>query len=120
MAGEVDLLIRGGRIVTPRGIIEGDLGVIGESIASVGVPIPAAKREIDASGRLVLPGGVDVHAHIEQMSGMGQWNADTFETATCSAAMGGTTSVISFAAQAWAKACKTRCRTTLPGPNGAR
>ena len=100
MAGEVDLLIRGGRIVTPRGIIEGDLGVIGESIASVGVPVPAAKQEIDASGRLVLPGGVDVHAHIEQMSGMGQWNADTFETATCSAAMGGTTSVISFAAQA--------------------
>ena len=100
MAGEVDLLIRGAQIVTPQGIVEGDLGVIGESIASVGVPVPAAKREIDASGRLVLPGGVDVHAHIEQMSGMGQWNADTFETATCSAAMGGTTSVVSFAAQA--------------------
>jgi dihydropyrimidinase len=48
----------------------------------------------------VMPGGVDPHAHIEQMSGMGQWNADTFETATRSAAMGGTTSVISFAAQA--------------------
>ncbi len=47
-----------------------------------------------------MPGGVDPHAHIEQMSGMGQMNADTFETATRSAAMGGTTSVICFAAQA--------------------
>jgi dihydropyrimidinase len=47
-----------------------------------------------------MPGGVDPHAHIEQMSGMGVMNADTFETATRSAAMGGTTTVISFAAQA--------------------
>lgn len=100
MADGIDLVIRGGQIVTPHGIVKGDLAVAGESIVSVGAPISTAEREIDASGRLVLPGGVDVHAHIEQMSGMGQWNADTFETATCSAAMGGTTSVISFAAQA--------------------
>ena len=46
-----------------------------------------------------MPGGVDPHAHIEQLSGMGLMNADTFETATRSAVMGGTTSVISFAAQ---------------------
>ena len=100
MADGIDLVIRGGQIVTPHGIVEGDLAVAGESIVSVGAPISTAEREIDVSGRLVLPGGVDVHAHIEQMSGMGQWNADTFETATCSAAMGGTTSVVSFAAQA--------------------
>ena len=59
-----------------------------------------AARTLDASDRLVLPGGVDVHAHIEQRSGMGLMNADTFETATAAAAHGGTTSVISFAAQA--------------------
>ena len=46
-----------------------------------------------------MPSGVDVHTHIEQLSGMGQMNADTFETATRSLALGGTTSVVSFAVQ---------------------
>lgn len=95
-----DLVLRGGRIVTPAGVIEGDLAVGSGRILSVGTPVERATVEIAAHGRLVMPGGVDAHAHIEQMSGMGLWNADTFETATRSAAMGGTTSVISFAAQA--------------------
>ena len=56
-------------------------------------------REIDASDRLVLPGGVDSHCHIEQLSGMGVWNADDFYSGTVSAAYGGTTTVIPFAAQ---------------------
>lgn len=97
---QIDLVIKQAQIVTPEGVVEGDLGVDGGRIASIGTPVPAARRVIEAPGRLIMPGGVDVHAHIEQMSGMGQWNADTFETATRSAAMGGTTSVISFAAQA--------------------
>ena len=58
-----------------------------------------ARREIDARGKLVLPGGVDSHAHIEQLSAAGIVNADTFESATVSAAFGGTTTVIPFAAQ---------------------
>jgi dihydropyrimidinase len=99
MTAEIDLVIRDGRVFTPDGIVEGDLAIVGHSIASVGKPISAAKAEVSARGKMVMPGGVDTHAHIEQMSGMGQWNADTFETATQSAAMGGTTSVISFAAQ---------------------
>jgi len=99
MTIDTDLVIRGGRVVTSDGIVDGDLAIVGHKIASVGKPISAAKTEISAQGKLVMPGGVDTHAHIEQMSGMGQWNADTFETATKSAAMGGTTSVISFAAQ---------------------
>ncbi len=100
MTAEIDLVIRDGLIVTPDGVVEGDIAVAGPSIVSIGTKIGAAKREVSAQGKFVLPGGVDTHAHIEQMSGMGQWNADTFETATQSAAMGGTTSVISFAAQA--------------------
>ena len=100
MAAEPDLVIRDGRIVTPRGVVTGDLAVADGRIVSVGGEVRRARREVSARDRLVMPGGVDVHAHIEQMSGMGQWNADTFETATRSAAMGGTTSVISFAAQA--------------------
>ena len=99
MTVEIDLVIRDGRVFTPDGVVEGDLAVVGHRIVSVGKPISAAKEEVSAKGKLVMPGGVDTHAHIEQMSGMGQWNADTFETATQSAAMGGTTSVISFAAQ---------------------
>lgn len=94
------LVIRDGRIVTPTGIVEGDLAIAQGRILSVGQPVATAKTEISAKGKWVMPGGIDPHAHIEQMSGMGLWNADTFETATRSAAMGGTTSVISFAAQA--------------------
>mmetsp|Transcript_7172 Transcript_7172/g.11834 ORF Transcript_7172/g.11834 Transcript_7172/m.11834 type:complete len:469 (-) Transcript_7172:420-1826(-) len=99
MTAEIDLVIRDGAVVTPGGIVTGDVAVMDGQIVSVGDPVDSAKHDVDASGMLVLPGGVDTHAHIEQMSGMGQWNADTFETATRSAAMGGTTSVISFAAQ---------------------
>ncbi len=94
-----DVVVRGGTIVTATQSFAADIGIRGERIAALGAALPAGRREIDATGRLVMPGGVDPHAHIEQMSGMGLMNADTFETATRSAAMGGTTSVISFAAQ---------------------
>lgn len=94
-----NLVLRGAQIVTPNGVVLGDLAIEGGKILSVGEPVLDALHESDASGKLVMPGGVDTHAHIEQMSGMGVWNADTFESATKSAAMGGTTSVISFAAQ---------------------
>lgn len=98
----IDLVIRGGRVVTPQGVIDADIGIAGEHIAEIApdLKVDETCRTIDASGQWVMPGGVDAHAHIEQMSGMGQMNADTFETATRSAAMGGTTTVISFAAQA--------------------
>jgi dihydropyrimidinase len=66
---------------------------------AVGRELDRGEREIDASGRLVLPGGIDPHAHIEQVSAAGLLNADTFETATTAAAFGGTTTVIAFAAQ---------------------
>ena len=80
-------------------MFEADVAVAGETIAAIGRSLPAGKREIDARGKLVLPGGVDSHAHIEQLSAAGIMNADTFESATTSAAFGGTTTVISFAAQ---------------------
>ncbi|MEJ6399162.1 dihydropyrimidinase [Yoonia sp. 208BN28-4] len=94
----VDLVIKGGTVVTPDGVSQADVGITGGKIAALGV-LDGAKQ-IDAAGKIVTPGGVDAHCHIEQMSGMGVWNADTFETATLSAAMGGTTTVVSFAAQA--------------------
>ena len=100
MSDPFDLVIRGGQIVTPKGVLTGDIGLRGEAIAEIGATLGPAKADINAQGKYVMPGGIDPHAHIEQMSGMGVMNADTFETATRSAAMGGTTSVISFAAQA--------------------
>ncbi|MEM9348830.1 MAG: dihydropyrimidinase [Pseudomonadota bacterium] len=100
MGSSIDTVIHGGQVVTPNGIIVGDVAIAKGSITSIGPQLSDAKDHISAEGKWVMPGGVDPHAHIEQMSGMGQWNADTFETATRSAAMGGTTSVISFAAQA--------------------
>ena len=94
----LELAIRNARIVTEDAVIQGDLGVVSGKIVSIGQAAEAS-QEVDAQGQWLMPGGVDVHAHIEQMSGMGQMNADTFESATRSAVMGGTTSVISFAAQ---------------------
>src|ERR1700691_930037 len=94
-----DLVIRGGRVATVSDVFEADVGITGETIAAIGRNLAAGRREIDARGKLVLPGGVDSHAHIEQLSAAGIVNADTFESATTSAAFGGTTSVISFAAQ---------------------
>ena len=93
-----DLIIRGGTLVSSTATTRADLAITGGRIAAIGKNLTGAEV-IDATDRLVMPGGVDPHCHIEQMSGMGQMNADTFETATRSAAMGGTTSLISFAAQ---------------------
>jgi dihydropyrimidinase len=93
------LVIRGGRAVLPDGIAGVDIGIRGETIAAIGERLPGGANEIDASDRIVAPGGIDPHAHIEQVSGAGLLNADTFESATSSAIFGGTTTVISFAAQ---------------------
>src|SRR5579871_1823738 len=94
-----DLVIRGGRVATASDAFDADVGISGETIAAIGRALPQGKREIDARGKLVLPGGVDSHCHIEQLSAAGIMNADTFESATVSAAFGGTTTVICFAAQ---------------------
>jgi dihydropyrimidinase len=94
-----DLVIRNGRVATVSDVFEADIAITGEVIVAIGRGLPAGKREIEARGRLVLPGGVDSHAHIEQLSAAGIINADTFESATTAAAFGGTTTVIPFAAQ---------------------
>ncbi|WP_114285634.1 dihydropyrimidinase [Candidatus Halocynthiibacter alkanivorans] len=96
---ETDLVIRGGTVVTPEGAREVDVAIGGGKIIAIGAGLPAAPNEINAHGQYVLPGGVDTHCHIEQISGAGLMNADTFESATRSAAYGGTTTVVSFAAQ---------------------
>ena len=94
-----DTIIRGGTVATATDVYKADVGIRGERIAAIGERLQSGKKEIDARGRYVLPGGIDSHCHIEQLSAGGLMNADTWESATTSAAFGGTTTVISFAAQ---------------------
>jgi len=94
-----DLVIRGGTVVTAGELYAADLGIRHGRVEVVGSALPPGREEVDARGLLVLPGGVDPHCHIEQLSAAGLVNADTFESATASAALGGTTTVIPFVAQ---------------------
>ena len=94
-----DCVIRSGRVATAVDEFDADVGVKDGVIAAIGRNLGNGASEIDAKGRLVLPGGIDAHAHIEQLSAAGIVNADTFESATTAAAFGGTTTAICFAAQ---------------------
>ena len=94
-----DLVIRGGTVGTSTASYVADVAIKGEEIVAIGRDLGTAGREIDARGKYVLPGGVDAHCHIEQLSGMNVMGADTFESATGAAVFGGTTTVICFAAQ---------------------
>ncbi len=113
------ILISGGTVVTATGTMAADVLVDGEQVAALlsrddpsgrsrgeagstgqaAVPSPAADRVIDATGKYVLPGGIDAHTHMEMPFG-GTFAADTFETGTRAAAWGGTTTIIDFAVQA--------------------
>jgi len=96
---EYDLVIRGGTVATAADTTLCDVGVKDGAVAALGKNLGSAIREIDASGRFVLPGGIDSHCHIEQRSSAGVVCADDFYSATVAAAFGGTTTVIPFAAQ---------------------
>jgi dihydropyrimidinase len=94
-----DLLVRGGTVVTASDAFVADVAVRDGRIVAIGAGLGPARRTIEASGRLVLPGGVDTHCHVEQRSSTGLMTADDFYTATVSAACGGTTTIVPFAAQ---------------------
>jgi dihydropyrimidinase len=103
-------LIKGGTVVTASGTLDADVLVAGEKIGAVlaravtgeageDAAAVAADQVIDATGKYVLPGGIDAHTHMEMPFG-GTFSADTFETGTRAAAWGGTTTIIDFAVQA--------------------
>jgi dihydropyrimidinase len=94
-----DTVVRNGTVVTASDRMRCDVGIRDGRIAALGVGLAEGAHEIDASDRLVLPGGVEGHCHIEQLSSFGLMNADDFYSATVSAVFGGTTTVIPFAAQ---------------------
>jgi len=92
-------LIKNGRIVTAVDDYNADILIDGGTIVTIGKSIEAnADKVIDAKGRLVIPGGIDPHTHMELPFG-GTAASDTFETGTIAAAYGGTTTIIDFAVQ---------------------
>ncbi|WP_431299226.1 dihydropyrimidinase [Tabrizicola sp. BL-A-41-H6] len=102
-----DLLIEGGHVVTATWSGDADIAVTDGRVTAIGSNLGPATRRLDARDRIVMPGGVDTHCHVEQISGAGLMNADTFETATRSALHGGTTTIVSFAAQHPGKRLRT-------------
>ncbi|MCI0589280.1 MAG: dihydropyrimidinase [Planctomycetes bacterium] len=93
-------LIRGGTVVTAVDHYRGDVLIDGERIAQVGTDLSwiQVDKSIDASGKYVIPGGVDVHTHLDMPFG-GTTSADDFQSGTIAAAFGGTTTIVDFAVQ---------------------
>ncbi len=95
-----DTIIRNGSVVTATDTYTADVAIVNGKITAIGTDLPAqnAGRILDATGKLVLPGGIDVHTHLDMPFG-GTTSADDFETGTRAAAFGGTTTLIDFAIQ---------------------
>ena len=98
------VLIKNGLVVSPTGVIANDVLIDGEKIAAVGAPgwfessEQGCDKVIDAKGKYVIPGGVDVHTHMELPFG-GTFASDTFETGSRAAAWGGVTTIVDMAVQ---------------------
>ena len=98
-AGAFDLVVRNARVATASDTFDADIGITGGRIVQLGLGLAAGRREIDAAGAFVTPGGVDAHCHLDQPMDAPLRMADDFDTGTRAAACGGTTTVIPFAAQ---------------------
>jgi dihydropyrimidinase len=97
------ILIQGGTVLSPSGASRADVLVEDERITAVTAPglfgADAVDEVLDATGKYVMPGGIDAHTHMEMPFG-GSSSSDTFSTGTTAAAWGGTTTIIDFAVQA--------------------
>jgi dihydropyrimidinase len=95
----VSLLVKNADIVTATDRYKGDILVEGEKFSTIGTSLSMpADRVIDVGGKLVFPGGIDVHTHLDMPFG-GTTSADDFESGTIAAAHGGTTTIVDFAIQ---------------------
>jgi dihydropyrimidinase len=95
------LLIQNGTVVNADACVKADVLIDGATIKEVraGIDQSAADKVVDATGLLLLPGGIDAHTHLDMPFG-GSKSADDFETGTRAAAIGGTTTIVDFAIQA--------------------
>ncbi|MGD1884542.1 MAG: dihydropyrimidinase [Paracoccaceae bacterium] len=94
-----ETIVKGGTIVTATDIYAADIGIRNGRISMIAEDLSGAPEVIDATGMLILPGGIDSHVHISQPSGDGVVMADDFESATRSAAFGGHTTLLPFCLQ---------------------
>jgi dihydropyrimidinase len=114
-------LIANGTVVTADASYPADVLIDGETIAQIGRDLAAAgvtaDQMIDASGRYVIPGGIDVHTHMELPFG-GTFAKDTFETGSRAAAFGGTTTILDFAVQSRGKSLREGLDTWMAKAEG--
>jgi dihydropyrimidinase len=97
MSARLDLVVRGGTVVTAEATFTADVGVRGERIAELGEGLSGA-RVVDATGLLVMPGAIDPHTHFDTRIG-GDPTADDYESGSRAAAAGGITTFVNFAFQ---------------------
>src|SRR6218665_2350148 len=102
----MSILIKNGNIVTASENFIGDIFIEGETISAIGKNLKyEADETIDASGKLIFPGGIDPHVHLD-MPFMGTFSSDSYETGTRAALFGGTTMVIDFILQTQGKSLR--------------
>src|SRR3954470_24900710 len=95
----MSILIKNGRVITATDDYVADVFIDGEKVQAIGKNLPQrADRTIDASNRLVIPGSIDPHVHMQLPFG-GTVSSDDFQSGTTAAAFGGTTTIIDFAIQ---------------------
>jgi dihydropyrimidinase len=90
-------VVQGGRVVTPGGVVDADIGIRGEQIAAIGPNLDTGSAEVvDAAGHLVIPGVLDVHVHLD-LPFCGTVSSDDYRSGTRAGARGGVTTLIDFA-----------------------
>jgi dihydropyrimidinase len=94
-----DLVIAGGTVVLPEGPTRVNVGVRGNFIAAISPEVLRARKTLQVPGKLVLPGGVDSHCHMDQPPWEGRTTADDFRSGSLSALCGGNTTILPFAMQ---------------------
>ena len=94
----VDTIVRNGTVVTPSGVFSADIGISDTKIVQIAANIGETSKIIDAAGCFVMPGGVDVHTHLDAFA-FNTATSDDFRTGTIAAACGGTTTVVDFCTQ---------------------
>jgi dihydropyrimidinase len=113
-----DAVIRNGTIVTATETFSADVGIAGEKIAATGPQLSTeGARVLDASGCYVIPGGVDVHTHLD-MPLDAITSSDDFETGTIAAAFGGTTTIVDFATQSRGQTLRQAWETWMKKAEG--
>src|SRR5213595_1245162 len=109
-----DTVIRNATVVTATDTYRADVGISGDRVTAIATQLPTenAGRIIDATSLLLIPGGIDVHTHLDMPFG-GTTSADDFETGTRAAAFGGTTTLIDFAIQYKGQSLRTAFDTWM-------